>query len=107
MTKRNHEIKIRFTKEELDALNDKAGSCNMKREQYCRTVLGGTVPHEFPPVDYYNLIVALRQVGSDINRLLDTVKFNNTDETMLKDTIESYRKTEHMIWEAFSPEKRK
>ena len=105
MTKRNNEIKIRFTKEELNALNTKAEACKMKREQYCRTVLNGTVPREYPPVDYYNLIVELRKVGSDINQLLNTAyAFNEVDVTLLKNTIESYRKTEHMIWESFSRE---
>ncbi len=76
----------------------------MKREQYCRTVLTGTVPCEYPPVDFYNLIVELRKVGSDITQLMNTAyAYKEVDVPLLKKTIESYRKTEHMIWESFSP----
>ena len=104
MLQRNYEIKIRFTKEELDALNAKAGSCRCNREQYCRTVLNNTVPREAPPVDYYTLISELRRVGSNINQILKIAYSQDLVEVpMLIKTLNDYRKTEQMIWKAFEP----
>ena len=44
--KRNLEIKIRFTRSELDALNKKARKTGMSREGYCRAALNGAVVRE-------------------------------------------------------------
>ncbi len=105
MLQRNYEIKIRFTKDELDELNSKATACNKNREQYCRTVLKDTVPREAPQVDYYNLISELRRVGSNINQILKVAYSQNlVDVPLLRKTLEDYHRTEQMIWKAFSPE---
>jgi len=39
--KRTLEMKIRFTREELDALNGKARRAGLSRESYCRHILNG------------------------------------------------------------------
>ena len=41
--KRTLEMKVRFTKTELDALTKKARKSGLSREGYCRRVLNGTV----------------------------------------------------------------
>lgn len=106
MLQRNYEIKIRFTKEELDELNKQAAACNNSREHYCRAVLKNTVPREAPPVDYYTLICELRRIGSNINQLLKVAYSQNlVDIPLLRKTLDDYHKTEQMIWQAFSPEK--
>ena len=105
MLQRNYEIKIRFTKDELDSLNAKASSCHKNREQYCRTVLNDVVPRVAPPIDYYTLISDLRRVGSNINQLLKVAYSQNlVDVPLLRKTLDDYHLTEKMIWKAFSPE---
>ena len=105
MPKRNREIKIRFTDDEIDILNAKVASCKTSREMYCRSVLNNVVPHEAPPVDYYELISELRNIGSSINQLLKAVyKDESIDVAQLRKTLDDYRKTEQMIWRSFRPE---
>ena len=105
MPKRNREIKIRFTDDEIDILNAKVASCKTSREMYCRSVLNNVVPHEAPPVDYYELISELRNIGSSINQLLKAVyKDGSIDVAQLRKTLDDYRKTEQMIWRSFRPE---
>ena len=43
--KRTLEMKIRFTRAELDALTKKARKAGLSREGYCRRILNGAVPH--------------------------------------------------------------
>ena len=105
MSKRNREIKIRFADDEIDILNAKVASCKISRETYCRSVLNNVVPHEAPPVEYFDLISELRNIGSSINQLLKAVyKDGSIDVAQLRKTLDDYRETERMIWRAFCPE---
>ena len=105
MSKRNREIKIRFTDEEIDILNAKVASCKISRETYCRSVLNNVVTHEAPPVEYFDLISELRNIGSSINQLLKAVyKDGSIDVAQIRKTLDDYRETERMIWRAFCPE---
>ena len=54
--KRTHEMKIRFTREELDALNGKARRAGLSRESYCRHILNGAEVKEALPADVPTLI---------------------------------------------------
>ena len=49
-------MKIRFTREELDALNGKARRAGLSRESYCRHILNGAEVKEAPPADVPTLI---------------------------------------------------
>ena len=63
--KRNKEIKIRFTNDELSLLNSyvsKAGYTS--REKYIRTVLLENVPKEQPIIDEFN------SIGNNLNQLV-------------------------------------
>ena len=55
--KRTLEMKVRFTKTELDALTKKARKSGLSREGYCRRVLNGTEVKEAPPADVPVLIL--------------------------------------------------
>lgn len=68
--KRTHEMKIRFTREELDALNGKARRAGLSRESYCRHILNGAEVKEAPPADVPTLIREVRRVGCNIDQLL-------------------------------------
>lgn len=69
--KRNKEIKIRFTNDELSSLNNyvsKAGYAS--REKYIRTVLLESVPKEQPNIDYQKLINEFNSIGNNLNQLV-------------------------------------
>ena len=69
--KRNKEIKIRFTHDELSSLNryvSKAGYTS--REKYIRTVLLESVPREQPSIDYQKLINEFNSIGNNLNQLV-------------------------------------
>ena len=68
--KRNKEIKIRFTNDELSLLNSyvsKAGYTS--REKYI-TVLLENVPKEQPIIDYQKLINEFNSIGNNLNQLV-------------------------------------
>lgn len=69
--KRNKEIKIRFTNDELSLLNSyvsKAGYTS--REKYIRTVLLESVPKEQPSIEYQKLINEFNSIGNNLNQLV-------------------------------------
>ena len=69
--KRNKEVKVRFTDDELTLLNSyvlKAGY--ISRENYIRTTLLKSVPKEQPSVDYQKLINEFNSIGNNLNQLV-------------------------------------
>ncbi|MEY8674921.1 plasmid mobilization protein [Thomasclavelia cocleata] len=83
--KRNKEIKIRFTNDELSSLNSyvsKAGYTS--REKYIRTVLLENVPKEQPSIDYQKLINEFNSIGNNLNQL---VKLSYYQPLVEQDTL--------------------
>ena len=108
MSTKTKRIELRLSESEAKALERLAEKSRLSNSEVIRRLIKDCRICEAPPVDYYNLIVELRSVGSIINQILNTAIIQNSvDIDYLKNTIEGYRKTEHMIWEAFSPEKMK
>lgn len=70
MKKRTHEIKIRFTAEELEELNAKAGQTAFSREEFCRRAIAGKEVKQAPSPDIPILIRDIRRAGSNVNQLL-------------------------------------
>lgn len=102
MRNRNIQIPIRLSNEEYMNLMSKVEKSKMTRERYIRLLLNDCVPREAPPVDYYNLISELRRVGSNINQILRVANAKGfIDAPLLRKTIEDYKQTEKMIWDAF------
>ena len=64
-------MKIRFTREELDALNGKARRAGLSRESYCRHILNGAEVKEA------TLIREVRRVGCNIDQLLVIARAKN------------------------------
>ena len=105
MLKRNNEIKVRLTQGELDLLNEKVKKTSMSREQFVRKAISGVIIKEMPPIEYYDLISELRKVGATVNQLLKkSISKDYIDTSTLSETLESYRKTEKMIWDSFGKE---
>ena len=70
MKKRNHEIKIRISPDELTTLNEQAKRAGISREQFCRNAIQGVVIRENPPADLHKLIWEIRRVGNNIDQIL-------------------------------------
>lgn len=101
--RRNCEMKIRFTREELDELTQKASRSKYSREGFCRKVLSGCTLKEAPPIEYYALIREVKRLGSNINQLLLLANARGHWQAQaLADALDDYRDTIRMIWDAFS-----
>ena len=70
MKKRTHEIKIRFTAEELEELNAKVKQTLFSREEFCRRALTDKEVKQAPSADIPILIRDLRRAGYNANQLL-------------------------------------
>ena len=71
MRKRNNQVLLRLTDEELEDLNQKAEWANLDREKYIRKVLSDAVVYEWPPHDVFQLSIDLRRIGT----MLGDIKF--------------------------------
>jgi hypothetical protein len=101
--KRTLEMKIRFTKAELDALNKKAKKTQMSREGYCRAVLNGATVKEAPPADIPMLLRAMRQAGYNLDQTLK--RFNTTnvpDMPQFRKGLEEIRAATKMVSDAYT-----
>jgi hypothetical protein len=103
--KRNQEIKIRLTRDELESLTKKVRRSGYSREAFCRKVLSDVELKEAPPAEYYDMIRELRRVGSNINQVLKKANAAGLlDVPMLRKALDGYKKTEKMLWDTFRPE---
>lgn len=69
MVKRQHEVMLRLTENELDALTEKARKAHMSREEFCRRVLDGESIKEFPPPPFHHMWAEIRRVGNLLYQL--------------------------------------
>lgn len=101
--KRTLEMKIRFTKDELDALTQKAKRARMSRESFCRQALNGIELKEASPADVPFLIHELRRIGIGIDQLIKSANSISTEETVrLHEVLEQNRATEKLIVETYT-----
>lgn len=101
--KRTHEMKIRFTREELDALNGKARRAGLSRESYCRHILNGVEVKEAPPADVPTLIREVRRVGCNIDQLLVIARAKNWMIAKdLEKALERSRAVEKLIMDTYT-----
>ena len=70
MKKRTHEIKIRFTAEELEELNAKVKQTLFSREEFCRRALTDKEVKQALSADIPILIRDIRRAGYNVNQLL-------------------------------------
>ena len=95
-------MKIRFTKEELAALTEKAQKTKMSRESFCRNILNGAKIKEAPPSEYFELIREVRRTGYNINQLSKVANAKGLlDAPLLRKFLEENRATERMLWQIF------
>ena len=103
--KRNLEIKIRFTKEELETLSKKVKKTALSREGYIRNVLNGKVVKEAPTAEFYQLIREMRSIGNNLNQILKIANSRGLlDVPKMRKGLQELRNTEKMLWSTFSNE---
>lgn len=101
--KRTLEMKVRFTKTELDALTKKARKSGLSREGYCRRVLNGTEVKEAPPADIPVLIQEVRRVGNNLNQVMKRANaLGLLDVPQLRKALEDNRAVEKLIADTYT-----
>lgn len=105
--KRTCEIKIRFTRGELDSLMQKANKAGLSRENFCRRVLSGAEVKEAPPADVPRLIREVRRVGYNIDQILKLANAKGLlDVPQLRKALADNRALEKQIVAAYTAEGR-
>ena len=103
MKKRIQEIKIRFSPDELAALNEQVKKTGISREQFCRNAIQGVAIRENPPADLHKLIWEIRRVGNNIDQILTIANARGLlDVPQLRKAMADLRDVEKLIADAYS-----
>lgn len=98
---------MRLSNEDFDTLSNQAKQCGISKTQVMYSAWEGLIIKEAPPIDYYEIIIQLRRIGSNINQLL---KLANAKGIIisgdLRKALEENRKLEKALWRAVTPEKK-
>ena len=98
--KRTLEMKVRFTKTELDALTKKSRKSGLS---FCRRVLNGTEVKEAPPADVPVLIQEVRRVGNNLNQIMKRANaLGLLDVPQLRKALEDNRAVEKLIADTYT-----
>lgn len=101
--KRTHEIKIRLSRDELNALTKKVRKTKFSREGFCRAALNSCEVKEAPPADVPQLIMEVRRVGANINQILKIANAQGLlDVPQLRKALEDNRAVEKLIVDAYT-----
>ena len=101
--RRTLEMKIRFTRAELDALTKKSRKAGLSREGYCRRILNGAVVKENPPADVPMLIREVRRVGYNIDQILKLANAKGLlDVPQLRKALDENRAVEKLISDTYT-----
>ena len=101
--KRTLEMKVRFTKTELDALTKKVRKSGLSREGFCLRVLNGTEVKEAPPADVPVLIREVRRVGNTLNQIMKRANaLGLMDVPQLRKALDENRVVEKLIVDAYT-----
>jgi hypothetical protein len=103
MKKRIQEIKIRFSPDELAALNEQVKKTGISREQFCRNAIQGVAIRENPPADLHKLIWEIRRVGNNIDQILTIANARGLlDVPQLRKAMADLRDVEKLIADTYS-----
>lgn len=69
MNTRNIEIKVRLSRKEAESLNKRVRKSRLSREAYLRHLIGGSIPRDAPPPDYFSMMRELYRVGNNLNQI--------------------------------------
>lgn len=98
---RNKDIKIRFTEDELEKMDNQVKLSGLAREAYIRSILlKSEVPNPIPPESFNTVIYHLRRIGNNMNQLavianktgnIDWNKYKNDYDELNKQILEIRR----------------
>jgi len=69
MQNRKIEVKIRLNPKEAELLNRRVKKSRLSRESYLRQLIGGLVPTDMPPPDYFAMMKELRCIGNSLDQI--------------------------------------
>lgn len=99
--KRPYRVVVHFTKEELSKLNQMTLECGMKRESYIRSLILNVIPQPKPTEDFYEMIVQLRRIGTNLNQIalvanrtgsIDILRYKKDIESLNQSILEIRKK---------------
>ncbi len=101
--KRTLEMKIRFTKAELDALSNKAKKARMSREGYCRAILNGSAVMEAPHADVPFLLRSMRQAAYSLDQALKRNQSGASDVSCFNEGLAQLSEAIRLVMDAYTP----
>lgn len=78
MTKRAHEIKVRFDDDEYQDLIKKVNQSCMSREKFIRHCIKKTNIKAPPPIDFYHWINECNAIGNNLNQIARKLNSNKS-----------------------------
>ena len=101
MNHRNIEIKVRLNRKEAEALNKKVKKSRISREAYLRHLIGGVVPQDAPPPEYFDFMRELHRVGNNLNQIAQKAHVLNVIDAPRYDAaVREFEKVVREITEA-------
>jgi len=86
MRKRNIRIQFWLNKKETEALDKRVKRSGLSREAYLRHLIGGLVPRDAPPPDYFSMMRELHGIGNNLNQIAQKAHTLNVVDVQRYDT---------------------
>ena len=103
--KRTLEMKIRFTRAELDALTKKSRKAGLSREGYCRRILNGATVKEAPSINSMVMLRELKRIGYNLNEVLKKANaIGLIDVPEMRKSVTEIRQAVKSIQDAYTVE---
>ena len=101
MNNRPIEIKVRLNQREADILNEKVKKSSLSREAYLRQLIGGLIPQDAPPRDYYAMMKELYRIGNNLNQIAKKAQtLNMIDVPLYKKAVGEFETAVKQITDA-------
>lgn len=98
--KRSIEIKVRLNRKEAEMLDKRVKKSGLSREGYLRHLIGGFIPREAPPTDYFAMMQQLYRIGNSMNQVAQKAHTLNVIDVQRYDA--AYRQFESVVREITS-----
>lgn len=66
---RPHEVHLRLSEEEYQALEKNRAKCRLTQQTYLRKMCLYVQPKEQPPVDFFRVLKDLQRIGNNLNQI--------------------------------------
>lgn len=100
--RKNKEIKVRMTEQDLFDLDEKVSRTNLSREEFVRRSVQGQTVKEKPPAEYGKILYELRRIGSNLNQLLVIARTHGfVDEREVRDMAKDIQMMDAHFTDAF------